>query len=98
MKLLPSNLVWHRGKTLGFVLLGGLYIFIPLISGAIFVFLLGLGSEWFYAKDWWILGAIFRLGEWLVSISVGLYCLFFFVMWLVLVTRVILGLEKELEI
>jgi len=87
----------RRGKTLGGALLGFPIMLLYLILAVILVTFLAFEAQWFYSREWWILGTIFRIGEMVVGIGLAIYFIFFFIMWLVMLVRVVLGVEKELE-
>ena len=79
-----------RGKNVGLLFL---YLLYGIIGTGILLFLLSWGSDWFYARDIWIIGAALRIGEWVIAIGVAIM----FIIWLVMLFRVIFGFEKELD-
>jgi predicted membrane protein len=71
-----------RAKSFGSVLLLGLYFLIGIAVTGLILFLISLGAEFFYAKDWWILGAILRIAEWIIGIPATIMALIFIAMWI----------------
>jgi uncharacterized membrane protein len=71
-----------RAKSLGSVLLLGLYFLIGIAVTGLILFLISLGAEFFYAKDWWILGAVFRVAEWVIGIPATIMALIFVGVWI----------------
>lgn len=71
------------GKGIGEVLLILLWLVVGAAITALVLFLLELGATFFYTIDWWVLGAILRVGQWVIGIPaafallVGIgFCLF----------------------
>jgi hypothetical protein len=79
-----------RGKNVGFLFL---YLLYGIIGTGILLFLLSWGSDWFYARDIWVIGAALRIGEWVITLG----AVIMFIIWIVMLFRVIFGLEKDLE-
>lgn len=71
------------GKGVGQVFLILLWLVIGAAGTALVLFLLELGAVFFYSIDWWVLGAILRVGQWFIGIPAALtlligigFCLF----------------------
>jgi len=73
-----------KGTGQAFLLL--LWLVVGATVTALVLFLMQLGATFFYAIDWWVLGAILRVGMWVIGIPVAIalvvglgVCLFHFV-------------------
>jgi hypothetical protein len=71
-----------RAKSFGGVLLLGLWYLVGIAVVGLILFLLHLGAEHFYEIDWWILGAIFRVAQWVIGVPAAIMALIFLGMWI----------------
>lgn len=72
----------NRATSFGGVLLLGLYYLVGIAVAGLILFLINLGADYFYEIDWWILGAIFRVAEWVIGIPAAIMALVFLGIWI----------------
>ena len=84
-----------KGKSLGQTLLLFPLFLVTTIPAWLIVVVASLLAVWFYDRGWWPLGALFRIVETLLGLSLLLGTVVFFVYWLVQVARGIFGFESK---
>ena len=70
MKIL--NRLGRTGMGIGQICLVLLWIFLGAAATALVLFLLELGATFFYEIDWWILGAILRIAQWVIGVPAAI--------------------------
>lgn len=70
MKIL--NHLGRTGMSIGQICLLLLWLFLGAAATALVLFLLELGAIFFYEIDWWILGAILRITQWVIGVPAAI--------------------------
>jgi len=84
-----------KGKSLGQTLLLFPLFLLTTIPAWLIVVAASLLAAWFYDRGWWPLGALFRIVETLLGLSLSFGTVVFLLYWLVQVGRSVLGLESK---
>jgi hypothetical protein len=81
-KEIEVRAIANRAASFGGVLLLGLWFLIGIAVTGLILFLINLGANYFYEIDWWILGAILRVAEWVIGVPAAIMALIFLGAWI----------------